>query len=280
MKKLYEYIKESVLGSDIETEINNIATKDYINKHFNELFAPSFSGSGAVWKANGIDCTNADVNWLKIIELWKRGIEVPIINAGTFDNEFFYKGLNSLPKDSADFDLFVNEILAKAKIERLIWHTYVSIDSNMKKLLLHPGGIDHLCINLKDRDKSLSDIPFNKIKAKYIKISHDDAYRCTDVPSIPMLDYKSITGWKGSRLTVDFSFGLVNLDRWLQGEDRVVDFYDANKEALDYLFSKNNFKEIMVNCMHMYKGSNRKCSGRPYYAYIAKSGSEYTYKLK
>lgn len=280
MEKLYDYVKESVLGGDMETEIDNIATKDYINKHFNELFSTIYSGKGAVWKAKGIDCSNAKVNWTKIIELWKGGIKVPIINAGTFNNEFLYSGLDPLPEDPDDFDLLINEILANARIDLLIWHTYVPIDDNMKKLLLHHGGINHLAIDLKNRSKSLSDIPFNKIKAKYIKIGYDDTYRCTDVPSIPVLDYKSITGWKGSRLTVDFSFGLVNLDRWLYGEARVVEFMDANKEALDYLFSKNNFKEIMVNCMHMYRGSNRKCAGRPYYAYITKSGSEYTYKLK
>lgn len=279
MKKLYDYIAEGILDVDLEEQIDTIATKDYIDQHFKELFKPMYS-KNAHWTPKGIDCSEAYAKWVEIVELWKKGIKVPIAKVGSFSNSGFYDYFNAVPKDPKDFDILVNEVLAKTKIDLIMVNTEKDIDSNFVKLLQHPN-IDKISIDFKNLDKSLSKIPFNKIKAKKIQLSDFDSYKSDrKAPTTPVFNYKAISGWKGLRLQVEWSFGLVDVSDWRNGASRTLKFNDENKEALDHLFSKNNFKDIMLNCMSVYNGSNRECSGKPYYAYITKSGSEYTYKLK
>lgn len=280
MKRLYDYLAEGILDAGLENDIDASVTKEYIDQHFKELFKPMYS-QNAKWTSKGIDCSEAYANWVEIVELWKKGIKVPIAKVGLFSNRTFYDYFDAAPKDPKDFDILVNEVLAKTKIEFIsVDMEDGNIDSNFVKLLQHPN-IDKIGIGFRNLDEDLSKIPFNKIKAKKLQLSDNESYkRNRKAPAAPVFDYSAITGWKGSRLQIDWSFGLADASDWHNGISRTLKFNDENKKALDHLFSKNSFKDIMLNCMNIYSGSNRECSGRPYYATITKSGSEYTYKLK
>lgn len=278
MKNLYEYIIEGVLDANLEDTIDSITVKDYVDAHKTELFKSSFGKLNVIWTSKGLDCTDVHVNWVEVVDLWNRGIKIPFAKVKPFSTGRFYDGFDAVPEDSKDFDILLNEVLAKTKFDVMV-DLDSEINSDMIKMMQHPG-VDQLSLWFKDLTVPLSKIPFNKIKAKYISLFDNYSYKPGRIDFETVFDYEAISGWKGKRLRLDYTFGLVDTSDWYQGISRTIKFNDDNKAALDYLFSKNNFKDIMVNCMGLYGGTNRACGGRPYYAYITKSGSEYEYKLK
>lgn len=279
MKNLYDYIvAEGILG-DVEDQVDDAIVKDWVDSHWSMIFRDDRS-MDAEWTPKGIDCGDGAVVWTHIVQQWKKGLRIPIVAIDEIDDRRMFSGVGSMPKDMADFELLVNEILANAKIDTLIVHTDTTWNPYLKLLMQHPG-LQKIVFDMHDQEVDLSMVPFNKVHASFLSFIYRKAWNYDkDCPKAPLLDYKSIKGWKGDKISFSWTLGLVDVSNWRAGISRTIEFNDENKKALDYLFSRNKVKELIMRAGNIYVGSNRACSGAPYHAHITKSGSGYKYELK
>lgn len=278
MKSLRDYIYESILGSSFEDDLDKAVSRDWIDDHWEVFFRGGSYSGDARWAGDGIDCGDSVVVWSQIIEHWKQGKEIPIASVDEFRDAGMFNGLDALPKNIGDFELLMNEILAKAVIKTLVLHAEDGMNQYKNIMCQHPG-LQTLFLSTGELGVRLSHIQFNKVHASRIVLQYRKYLKHDEAPSKPLMDYKAITGWNGDTLIVDWTFGLVDVSKWRNGVSKTIEFNDENIEALDYLFSKNKFKELIVNCSFISDGSNNQCGQGPFNARITKSGSKYKYKF-
>lgn len=283
MKNLYDVLatNEGLLDDGFEKQFDDSLMNKWIDVHYDELFDSKY-GKKAAWTKKGIDTGDADVNWKKVIEYWKQGVELKFAKIGNFQvwYDFGRDGFSSLPEDPADFDLLMNTILAKAKIKWVLLKNTDTITPQVLQLICHPG-LESFTYELEKECKIMPGIDFGKIHAKEISISFPWDMENHRGWYTPTFNYEAISGWKGNILRVSHAAGLVDTEKWRTGQMRVLEINEKNKIALDYLFSKNQIKKrIQVKCMHLYDGNNRRCCGKPYDAWVERAGSDYKITLK
>lgn len=285
--KTLNTVLESVLSSDMEDKLTKdmdaAYLKKFVEEHIDELFDKNVkSSSDYKWGSKGITITSSfgHFNFRNIVKYWKEGIKVPIANPGwvdtvsSFDDRMDY----SLPKDADDLDILLNEVMAKAGSGSFRYdNKEVPNDPRIQKLL-ESKAFANLYIVVHKPD--LPSINWSKVAAKYVHFERYTSGYQDEPSSYPMIRFDTFKGWKGNKIGGDHTLGIVDLDDWYDDVDRVVNFNEDNRKALDMIFGNNTFKELVIYAGMNTRGNSRKTSGKPYYVHITKSSSDYEYKLK